>query len=466
MLIRQIRFLALATLVSCSVGFTWADEERPTTKTPLVKPDTLNSSEPTTRKPIKPKELNETVKKGLKYLVQQQHEDGGFGQGGGWRTSGEGRGGRVEGKEVKDPPDVGNTCMVALALIRAGNTPKQGPYSKQLVKAIEFIEKHVEASDKESLYVTPIRDTQLQSKIGSYVDTFLTAMVMSELKGQMGDPKSEERLFAALNKTIGKIESNQRADGTFANNSGWASVLSQGLCSKALGRASAKGVAVKVETINRDFRQSVAQLDTSKTAVGSSADGADRGSRGLGGSISPRIASLSLSTPGRADAGVDLYFYAANGARIQDAVNSNLTRKGRAEQTINSPVASESSKEAARAELKEVEEIEVANAAAGKQLVENLGNERFLRGFGNNGGEEFLSYMNISETLLVQGGEAWEKWDKQACETIAKIQNSDGSWSGHHCITGRTFCTSAALLTMMADRAPVPVVADHQPAGK
>jgi hypothetical protein len=37
------------------------------------------------------------------------------------------------------------------------------------------------------------------------------------------------------------------------------------------------------------------------------------------------------------------------------------------------------------------------------------------------------------------------------------VQNQDGSWTGHHCITGQTFCTAAALLTLMADRTPVPV---------
>lgn len=117
-------------------------------------------------------------------------------------------------------------------------------------------------------------------------------------------------------------------------------------------------------------------------------------------------------------------------------------------------------------ELKEVGDAEVANADANRQLAAQLTNQKFLRGFGNNGGEEFLSYMNISETLLAQGGEAWEKWDKQASETISSVQNSDGSWSGHHCITGRTFCTSAALLTMMADRAPLPTVAGNQSSPK
>jgi hypothetical protein len=65
--------------------------------------------------------------------------------------------------------------------------------------------------------------------------------------------------------------------------------------------------------------------------------------------------------------------------------------------------------------------------------------------------------MNISETLLAQGGKEWEKWDAQMSENLHRVQNSDGSWSGHHCITGRTFCTSTALLALMADRSPAPL---------
>ncbi len=42
-------------------------------------------------------------------------------------------------------------------------------------------------------------------------------------------------------------------------------------------------------------------------------------------------------------------------------------------------------------------------------------------------------------------------------ENLNRVQNDDGSWSGHHCITGRTFCTSTALLVLLADRTPVPV---------
>jgi hypothetical protein len=95
-----------------------------------------------------------------------------------------------------------------------------------------------------------------------------------------------------------------------------------------------------------------------------------------------------------------------------------------------------------------------------------LDDPQFLAGFGNNGGEEFLSYMNISETLVARGGPEWERWDRAISDTINRVQNSDGSWSGDHCITGRTFCTSAALLTLLADRMPVPLASSDSPQRK
>src|SRR4051794_1703478 len=58
---------------------------------------------------VKPKPLSDPVKHGLAYLVSQQHKDGGWGQGGGWRSGAQG--GRVEGANVEDPSDVADTCI-------------------------------------------------------------------------------------------------------------------------------------------------------------------------------------------------------------------------------------------------------------------------------------------------------------------------------------------------------------------
>jgi hypothetical protein len=405
--------------------------------------------------PVKAKPLSESVKKGLAYLVSQQKDNGGWGQGGGWRSNVQG-GGRVEGKDVADPADVANTAVATLALVRAGNTPKGGEYAKNVTKAVDFLCTQVEKSDNKSLYVTDIRDTQVQVKIGPYVDTFAALLALSELKGQMPDEKSEKRLVTAMNKIIGKIEDNQLKDGGFAKNDGWASVLSQGLCSKGLNRAAQNGFMVKSETLARDTNQSAQGLDA-KTGKFASA-GSVAATRPAGGP--------ATSAPVPSDAGVAIYNTSARAAGLQESVNSLKQGEGKARETLRDDKASKEDKAKAKDHIARLEKAEEAQTAAVKGVVDQVADKNFIAGFGSNGGEEFLSYMNIGETLVVKGGKEWEKWDKAVTDNLNRVQDKDGGWSGQHCITGRTFCTAAALLTLMADRAPIPVVAAKAPEKK
>ena len=71
------------------------------------------------------------------------------------------------------------------------------------------------------------------------------------------------------------------------------------------------------------------------------------------------------------------------------------------------------------------------------------------------GGEEFFSYLNISDSLHRSGGPEWETWNRDIKAKMLKLQNQDGTWAGHHCITGRVAVTSAAILTLLSDRDPV-----------
>jgi hypothetical protein len=77
-----------------------------------------------------------------------------------------------------------------------------------------------------------------------------------------------------------------------------------------------------------------------------------------------------------------------------------------------------------------------------------LSDTKFVDGFGSIGGEEFFSYLNISDSLRRSGGKAWNEWYSSITEKILKLQNNDGTWSGHHCITGRVAVTSAAILNL------------------
>ncbi len=68
------------------------------------------------------------------------------------------------------------------------------------------------------------------------------------------------------------------------------------------------------------------------------------------------------------------------------------------------------------------------------------------------GGEEFFSYLNISDSLRRTGGSQWKEWNESMKTRLVRLQNNDGTWAGHHCITGRVAVTSAAILTMLVEK--------------
>ncbi len=393
---------------------------------------------------VTPRPLSDAVKKGLEYLVKNQQKDGGWNQGGGWRTNLQG-GGRIEGPNVEDPSDVANTAFALLALIRAGNTPTEGPYRESVRKGLLFILKEIEKSDSESLFVTDIRGTQLQSKIGLYVDTFMANWVLAELRGKSGD--LEDRLVAALEKTMTKIIRHQQPDGTFAGNAGWASTLSVGIANKSIARARERGAVVPEVVLERILAQSKA------AAEGRPVSGL-AGLRGAGG----RLETVPAAPAGAAaaDAGIRLYSAAQGATNAQDVINSLRLDAAKARQVIKDAKASAAEKQQAQQTIEKLAALERENDRLQMSLRSNARDERFLAGFGNNGGEEFLSFLNISETLVLEGGKEWESWNQRMIQGLEKAQDSNGSWQGHHCITGRTFCTAAALLVLMADRTPFP----------
>ena len=71
-----------------------------------------------------------------------------------------------------------------------------------------------------------------------------------------------------------------------------------------------------------------------------------------------------------------------------------------------------------------------------------------MDGFGSNGGEEFLSYLQTGESMVIGKDNAWQQWYDNISGRMLKIQNNDGSWNGHHCITSPVFCTATSLLIL------------------
>ena len=71
-----------------------------------------------------------------------------------------------------------------------------------------------------------------------------------------------------------------------------------------------------------------------------------------------------------------------------------------------------------------------------------------MSGFGNNGGEEFLSFLQTGESMIIAKDNGWRNWYGATTDRLLAIQNTDGSWQGHHCITSPVFCTATSLLIL------------------
>ena len=336
------------------------------------------------------------VQKGTQWLVSTQGKDGGWGQDGG-ETSYVRPGERLE----SSGNDVANTAVAATALLHAGSTPTHGEYQAALVRAVDFILRHVDESPAEGLEVTSLRGTQIQRKLGPCIDTFLTSKLLAELDGEMGNARANAHVRQALQKCVAKIEKNQLKDGSWNIAGGWAPILGTSMASRSLYVAQQKGVAVSAGTMAKvqDYTANQAQAG----AV-------------TGAASSPGAASSMVVV----SAGVPLY---------QDAQ--------------------------ALEQLSRTEKDRKENAPRIKAMTSRLGNPQHVMGFGSFGGEEFFSYLNISDSLHRTGGEEWEKWNSEIKAKLLKLQNEDGTWAGHHCITGRVAVTSAAILVMLVDREPI-----------
>ena len=371
---KSIAFGVSVTLVA--VAALWAQKSQPR---PAAKAPSAGAS------------ITQAVAKGAQWLASTQGQNGGWGQDGG-ETSYIRRDERLE----SNANDVANTAVAALALLRAG---KQ--YQPNVDRAIGFILQRVEASPNDGLAITDVSGTQIQRKLGPYIDTFLTSRLFSEVEGTLSDRALNARVRRALEKCVAKIQSNQKSDGSWNISGGWAPVIGTSLAARSLYDAKQKGVKVEDKVMARADAYTVeAAKPVSAPAKG-----------GAGGGF----AAFSSTAE---SAGVGLY-------QVAQALE----------------------------QLSRTEADRKKNAPQIAALKSQLSNKSFVEGFGSIGGEEFFSYLNLSDGLKRAGGEDWTKWHSEITQKIVSLQNSDGTWAGHHCITGRVAVTSAAILNLTVDRA-------------
>ena len=413
---RRTGLLLLAGLLS--VGF-MARTHKTDAPHPLVEPTPVVQTSHTithfidsdgTFKPI-PKFLRES----MNWLAEAQFSNGGWGAG------------MHSAQHVQDPQkvqiDPATTAFAATALVRSGSTLRKGPYKQNIRLALNYLLELVEDAPRDGSRITTITGTQPQVKLGQNIDASMVSQFFSRILPTIKDKQLRKRVERALDTCLLSIQGTQSADGSWSG-PGWAPVLQSAMANSALELAEAAGREVDQEALakSRDYQRK--NLDK---------DGNVRTEAAAG------ISLYSISSSQRA-AAMDA---AEADDRLREAKEKGLVPEEE-EVSYESLIKSGVRKD----EAKKFADAYAQNAAASKLLDD----DRIFSGFGNNGGEEFLSYMMTSESLAVIGGENWERWYGKMSNKLAAIQNQNGSWSGHHCITSPVFSTAAVIMTLTADR--------------
>lgn len=360
-----------------------------------------------------PETVTTSLGRGLDWMAKAQNNNGGWGAGSHAR------------QDITNPhavnTDPATTSMVAMALLRTGSTPKSGPYKAQLNKATEYLLQAVERSTPASFNITELTGTQIQSKLGQNIDVILTSQFFSNLLDHLGgNPELKERVRKANSVCVNKIQAAQSSDGSIAG-SGWAGVLQSSFAGNALEAAEEHEIDVDDEKLKaaKNFQKGNydARTGEAKTDMGAG------------------IVLYSVSGSSRS---------AAKEARKVREEVDRAKKDGRL--AANAPVTAENLEKIGfqGAESREYatayQVYESAKATAQRDDV--------MSGFGNNGGEEFLSYLQTGEGMVINKDNQWTKWYDNVSGRLLKIQNNDGSWNGHHCITSPVFCTATCLLIL------------------
>lgn len=359
--------------------------------------------------------MSMSVRDGLDWLSDAQLPNGGYGAG------------SHSAQHVRDPhavkADPATTSMVAMAYLRSGTTLKSGKYSQNLKKALNYILETVENTPKTAEYITDVRGTQIQTKLGQNIDAVLAAQFLSNVLDRDLRGADTRRIERCLDICVSKIQNATDASGR-QKGAGWAGVLQSGLANSALESAQAVGADVDDEVLKRARDYQKGNYDEKSGNV-NTADGAG-------------IMLYAVSGSVRAS---------AKEARQAEEAIEEAKRNGKLKK--DAPVTVDNLKKAGYSEEEAMEYNTSYNVyQSAKKTAQR---QDVLNGFGNNGGEEFLSFLQTGESLVVNQDKDWRKWYDDMSGLILKIQNNDGSWNGHHCITSPVFCTATSVLLLTVE---------------
>jgi hypothetical protein len=361
--------------------------------------------------------VDAAVGRGLEWMAAAQTTSGGWGAG------------THAHQDILDPhaveADPATTALVCMALLRNEQSGDKGKYAVHFNKALNFLLKATEQTPANANNITTLTNTQPQTKLGGNIDVILTAQFFTNyLQQAQLNTSQKQAIEKALQKCVTMIQRTQDNDGGWKNG-GWAPVLQSALANNALEGAKDAGATVDDKVLRKSKLYQQGNFDTKTN-----------------GAITGKAAGVLLySVSGSARA-------SAKEANFAEVTIANAKKSGK---LMKADTVTYNNLVKAGVAAPEAEKY-VAAYQVNKAASRRAQDADIISGFGSNGGEEFLSYLMTGESLVVSGDNSWKKWYDQTTGRLLQIQNNNGSWNGHHCITSPVFCTATCLLILSIDK--------------
>jgi len=317
-------------------------------------------------------QIDSSITSGKEWLLKAQAPNGGWGAGSHSR------------QDITDPgkvqQDPASTAMALMALLRLGEKTEGTANSKAVMNATNFLLKSVEQSPDNALNITTLTGTQPQVKLGQNIDVILTSQCLTNIMHQVNDNSPMYgRLKNAIQKCVTKIAKAQDNTGA-TSGGGWDPVLQSAFAVNALELAEANDIKVDSVKLNsaRDYQKK------------NFANGNE--------STSDAAGVLLYSVSGNARA------TAKESRKVKEVLK---TAKAEGKIKDDKEVTAINLQQAGLS-VNESEQLATAykmnSYANGKAQDKSV-----MTGYGNNGGEEFVSFLLTGESLIIGGAEKKKK---------------------------------------------------------
>ncbi|GMV83235.1 MAG: hypothetical protein AMXMBFR7_44190 [Planctomycetota bacterium] len=295
------------------------------------------------------------------------------------------------GLDAKSAPDITCTALCGLVLLAAGETEREGSDARAvraLRKAAEYILKRARKAPNDISFG---ETTLIQGKLGATVHNGFAVVFLTQLYGMRPGDTAETNLemIPSIQKLTDFIAKSQEADGSWHKQT-FGSLKATCMSWLALRSAASAGLSIKHAAVQKTVKFIKDQHNPSTKLY----DGGAQAQYGGGYQSLYSTASCIRVLVGMGAGGEE---------RTLDAMDA---------------------------------------------FIEQCKNGQWKQIFLTVEGEDYLAASMMSQALIGEDGPRWRKWFPFIRDQLMRRQNTDGSWTTTACISGKTFATANAVLTL------------------